>query len=216
MDGASASVPDDASTSEPDPTVRPKKPSHGPNRCTATAKGTGERCRRSAIRGGTVCIKHGGSSPVVRAAANRRLEEREATTAAVRMLKQLGADPPPDTHPVEHLLDELRQAAAVAEWLGPQAIMDGPKSGTWSVWERERDRRARIAKTALDAGVAERHVRLAEAHAVQVAGVIRGVLTELGVPQDRTTISVVQTHLRRLSAAPPPALPGGGRDEPLG
>jgi hypothetical protein len=161
-----------------DPTVA-RRVMHGPNRCTATAKGTGERCRRAAIRGGTVCVKHGGSSPPVRAAANRRLEEREAATAAVRMLKQLGAEPPPDVHPVAHLLDELRQAAAVAEWLGPQAVMDGPKSGTWSVWERERDRRAKLAKTALDAGIAERQVRLAEDHATAVASVIRAVLANV-------------------------------------
>ncbi|MCD4527452.1 hypothetical protein [Nocardioides sp. cx-173] len=35
----------------------------------------GEPCKNSAIRGGTVCARHGGSAPQVRAAANRRLVE---------------------------------------------------------------------------------------------------------------------------------------------
>ena len=41
--------------------------------CTAKAKGTGQRCRQRPIRGGTVCHKHGGSAPQVKAAAARRL-----------------------------------------------------------------------------------------------------------------------------------------------
>ncbi|UMG92839.1 hypothetical protein [Nocardioides sp. TF02-7] len=35
----------------------------------------GEPCRNSAIRGGTVCARHGGSAPQVRAKANQRLVE---------------------------------------------------------------------------------------------------------------------------------------------
>jgi hypothetical protein len=52
-------------------------------RCVAHKK-TGERCRRWAIRGGTVCPHHGGSSVAVRARARQRLEE-----AADRMAKEL-------------------------------------------------------------------------------------------------------------------------------
>jgi hypothetical protein len=40
--------------------------------CTATS-GRGTRCRAQAIRGGNVCITHGGAAPQVRAAAVRRL-----------------------------------------------------------------------------------------------------------------------------------------------
>lgn len=42
-------------------------------RCTAHSSQTGERCRKPAIRGGTVCGSHGGSAPQVRDAAKRRL-----------------------------------------------------------------------------------------------------------------------------------------------
>lgn len=42
-------------------------------RCTATAKGSGARCKRRPIPGGTVCVKHGGGAPQVQQAAMERL-----------------------------------------------------------------------------------------------------------------------------------------------
>lgn len=42
-------------------------------RCIAKKANSDERCKRAAIKGGTVCTTHGGSSPVVRKAANDRL-----------------------------------------------------------------------------------------------------------------------------------------------
>ena len=41
--------------------------------CTAKSKRSGERCRRAAIRGGSVCMMHGGKSPQVLATARQRL-----------------------------------------------------------------------------------------------------------------------------------------------
>lgn len=43
-------------------------------RCTATAKGSGTRCKRRPIPGGTVCVKHGGGAPQVQQAAMERLK----------------------------------------------------------------------------------------------------------------------------------------------
>jgi hypothetical protein len=45
------------------------------DRCTATSKQRGERCKQPAITGGTVCRYHGGAAPQVKAAADKRLEE---------------------------------------------------------------------------------------------------------------------------------------------
>lgn len=53
------------------------------NRCVAHKK-DGTRCKRHAIKGGTVCRVHGGAAPHVRAAAKARLDN-----AADRMAKQL-------------------------------------------------------------------------------------------------------------------------------
>jgi len=41
--------------------------------CTARSSQTGKRCRRHAIKGGTVCATHGGSSPSVKNRARLRL-----------------------------------------------------------------------------------------------------------------------------------------------
>jgi hypothetical protein len=43
--------------------------------CAATAKGSRQRCKRRPIPGGTVCVKHGGGAPQVKAAAERRLAD---------------------------------------------------------------------------------------------------------------------------------------------
>jgi hypothetical protein len=43
-------------------------------RCTATAKGSRQRCKRRPIPGGTVCVKHGGGAPQVQAKAEERLK----------------------------------------------------------------------------------------------------------------------------------------------
>jgi hypothetical protein len=42
-------------------------------RCTAKSKASGQRCKRAAIPGGTVCRFHGGAAPQVVAAAKVRL-----------------------------------------------------------------------------------------------------------------------------------------------
>jgi hypothetical protein len=44
-------------------------------RCTAHSSQTGERCKRSAIKGGTVCASHGGRAPQVKKSAKERLAE---------------------------------------------------------------------------------------------------------------------------------------------
>jgi hypothetical protein len=62
------------------------------------------------------------------------------------------------------------------------------------------ERRAKFAKMAMDAGVAERQVQLAEQQAVMLAGAVRSILTELGVPLDRKVVAVVQRNLRALAA----------------
>ena len=45
------------------------------SQCTATSKHSGDRCKRTPIPGGTVCVTHGGSAPAVKIAAQRRLLE---------------------------------------------------------------------------------------------------------------------------------------------
>ena len=61
--------------------------------CTATAKSSGERCKVAAVKGLTVCWKHGGAAKHARAAGARRVaaEKYEALDLAPT-LAQLRAD----------------------------------------------------------------------------------------------------------------------------
>jgi hypothetical protein len=54
----------------------------GPDRCTATAKSTGERCKQPAIPGGDVCRFHGGSAEQVQDKAQERLDRMADETTA--------------------------------------------------------------------------------------------------------------------------------------
>lgn len=58
------------------------KSPHGADRCTATAKSTGERCRQPAVPGAEVCRYHGGSASQVQAKAQERLDRMADTTTA--------------------------------------------------------------------------------------------------------------------------------------
>ena len=51
-------------------------------RCRATSKESGEPCKLWAMRGSTVCRKHGGSAPQVRAKAQERVMLAELVPAA--------------------------------------------------------------------------------------------------------------------------------------
>src|SRR5487761_1324675 len=62
-----------------------KPPDERP-RCTATSVTTGERCKRRPRPGSNTCVKHGSGAPQVRDAAERRVQEQKALTAAQRLL----------------------------------------------------------------------------------------------------------------------------------
>jgi hypothetical protein len=59
-------------------------------RCKAMSKQTGERCKKLAIPGGTVCVVHGGSAPAAKMAAQRRLIAMidPAMTALLRAIRE--------------------------------------------------------------------------------------------------------------------------------
>lgn len=57
-------------------------------RCTARSSQTGEPCRAWAIRGGSVCVAHGGAAPRVRAKAAERLQAAEAWKAVSALMAE--------------------------------------------------------------------------------------------------------------------------------
>lgn len=176
-------------------------------RCTATAKSTGERCRKAAIRGGTVCGTHGGSAPQTKAAAQRRLEEQ----AAAQAVTKYGL--PRHVDPHDALLEEVHRTAGAVSWLGQivstatddrgklvESTMFGLQPSVWlKLYQQERDRLRQVAKTAIDAGIAERQVRLAEQQGELIAQVIRGILEDLGVADRPEVPTVVRRHLELVA-----------------
>lgn len=88
-------------------------PTADPDRCTATAKSTGERCKQPAIPGGNVCRFHGGDAEQVQNKAQERLDEMaDAVTADLQSrLDDVFArlDDAEDTDEYVKLLRETRQ-----------------------------------------------------------------------------------------------------------
>jgi hypothetical protein len=73
--------------------------------CTATSKGSGDRCKRVPAPGAPVCHFHGGGSPQVAAAAERRVVAVEARALVHKLLVD------PDAPPVENPALELSRIA---------------------------------------------------------------------------------------------------------
>jgi hypothetical protein len=62
------------------------------------------------------------------------------------------------------------------------------------------ERRGKLAKLCIDAGVAQRQIEIVESQAKLIAQVLRGVLTELGVVDRPEVPEVVRRHLTLVSA----------------
>lgn len=198
--------------------------------CRAKSKRSGQRCKRSAIVGGTVCAMHGGKSPVVVNAAQARLEHRKAVLA----VETFGL--PVEVDPHTALLEELHRTAGAVQWLGAivadlkqdqvawgivrrktggedQGVTREARLNVWAAeWRAERKHLLEVAKTCIGVGIEERRVRLAEEAGRQLAGVIRAVLDRLDLTDDqqRAALVIVPEEFRRLSDGAAPADPAGG------
>ena len=75
-----------------------------PRKCAGRVRSENLRpCRRWAIRGGTVCPKHGGSAPQVKAAARRRVQDAALPHLTAAINQAL-------THPTPATLARARRA----------------------------------------------------------------------------------------------------------
>jgi hypothetical protein len=132
---------------------------------------------------------------------------------------------PVDTTPTEALLEEVRWTAGHVQWLrervqeleqgaliwGITREMDkplGPEttfSATPAIWlelyARERRHLVEVCRSALQAGVEERRVRLAEQQGSLLAAVIRRILGDLDLSpaQQALVAEVVPRHLRAVA-----------------
>lgn len=177
-----------------------------PRFCNAKAKGSGELCKLRAGWGTShagigKCKFHGGASPLAVAKGTRLRTEAESAKA----LMKLGL--PKDTDPQSELLRQVGISAARVdalhyqyemaweEWNRAPEEADEERSAKaqmavaadtlMKLWNNERVRASKISKMAVDAGVAKRHVEIAERQGTTIFMVVQNVLGQLGMPPER-------------------------------
>jgi hypothetical protein len=181
-------------------------------RCGARTRNAGKPCAQPPVPGATRCRFHGGAAPQVKAAAERRLQEAEAQ----RAVATFGL--PREIDPRDALLEEVYRTAGAVDWLWTKVRELEPEAAVWGLvertddgekhkavpniwydlWARERRHLTEVCRVALQAGVEERKVRLAEQQGALLAGVIQAILGDLNLTaeQQRLVPEVVPRHLR--------------------
>jgi hypothetical protein len=169
--------------------------------CGARKK-NGQPCRNFAGEGTDHlgigrCKFHLGNTPAHKAHA--------ANVEAQQRMIQLGG--PIEMRPHEALLSMMYLASGHVAWLREE-IGELDDLGTKKaealtrLYGEERDRVARVAKAALDAGVAERQVALAEQYGSAIAVVLRAIFSDpeldLSRAQQRTLPTVLRRHIHAV------------------
>ena len=177
--------------------------------CGARRK-NGEPCRKFAGEG----TNHPGVGRCRFHLGNSKNHEAHAVRVeAQRRLIEFGQ--PMVIEPTEALLSVLHLSAGHLAWVRDKlAGLDDKTTFEGQVlmrlWNEERDRVARISKAALDAGVAERQVRLAEHYGEQLARLLSAIFEdpELGLNgrQRAQLPDTLRRHLGALDTQPLPAL----------
>lgn len=77
---------------------------------------------------------------------------------------------------------------------------DGYKARAWvAVWQKEREMHARACKMALDAGIAERQVRMMEQFADAIGDLVYGLIADLGMdPEDPKVRHIARKRLTSM------------------
>jgi hypothetical protein len=174
--------------------------------CGAKKK-NGEPCRNWAGLGTQhlgvgSCKFHFGNAP--------NHQKHAVKVEAQRRLLAIGEPIP--VNPIQALLWTVNLSAGHLEFIRGELAHYDEASGfdkevMLRVYNDERDRLARTAKLAVDAGVAEKSIRLAETYGGLLARLIQGILTDLALTkaQQARTPEVVRQHLALLDQAPPAA-----------
>lgn len=141
-----------------------------------------------------------------------RLREVERVTNSLREMQARGAfggpGVPDDLMPADALLEEVRRTAGIVRWIemnmakwentlidlgtevhGTNGVQYIPtnEAAWWAIYDKQRQHLARVCKMALDAGVAERQVRIAEGSAELMYQIITSAFKSLGLTEDQQT-----------------------------
>lgn len=201
----------------------PDPDSNGQRLCGARKKGGGT-CKRPLRPGQVKCRYHGGNAPQVLNAERERV-------VVMRIGEELTKANIEFSDPLEGLLREVSRSASTvlvyeglvmklrdpmeppelddegrptsAPIYGRNHMGDATPHVLIEMWDKERDRHARYCKMALDAGVAEREVRLAEQQGQLIAKVVLSTIDDprLQLPADtrRDAREIAAEHLRLVS-----------------
>jgi hypothetical protein len=178
--------------------------------CAAKTRGGGV-CRKEAGWGTDHigfgrCKLHGGMAPSGRVAAKRQAAAEAVVTYGL----------PRDIDAWTALEEELCRTAGHVAWLSGlvadleqrdlKQYQHTDAGGTierpaiWvELYQRERTHLTNVAKTCVSLGMDERRVQLAEDQGQLIAGVLRGVLTELGVIDHPEAPAIVRRHLTLIA-----------------
>lgn len=159
-------------------------------RCTATSKQSGQRCRNWSTPGCSVCRFHGSASPAARRAAERRLAEERILADAEKARDLLVAEGVDTDTMVDidaefnriiaeaitfkdilgGLVEQLRELEVTTNFNSPElrAIV--------AAYERGQDRVARMLTDYGKLNLSERKVRIAEGQAAVIAAVVQAAL----------------------------------------
>lgn len=193
----------------------PTQPTMASERCKAI-KSNGKRCGAWPRRGATVCPQHGGMFPSVvkkaRVVADLRNWGLDSPTVdpaeqLLRLVSQSAARVAHYSAEIAQMVTErpyLRLALTEAVWAQRETTDAEGETGydTYKAGEyiramvilenEERDRCAKFCAVAINAGLREREVQVAERQGQMIAGVLRAVFGDarLGLTEDQRALSV--------------------------
>jgi hypothetical protein len=151
-------------------------------------KGAHRGCKNPAGYGTTHpgygnCKWHYGNTPAHRKSAGRLMVRAEA----YKLCMARGVNPD-DVSPERVMMEELARSYAVVNYLEGQTDIEAAMWPDWqAVMLAERKHMIAVAKMMIDAGIAERHVRIIEDQARVLGQAIRSVLDQLGLDDDQRT-----------------------------
>ena len=137
------------------------------------------------------CRKHGGNTPTHVAHCRREVLQKAVETFGL----------PREIEPTDALLEEVHRSAGIVRWLEVEvhaqhgaelAVKQGELLRLYRV---ERRHHVRVCQVAIAAGIAERHVQIAEHQAAMFATALRGIVEDLGVADHPNLGKIVRHHL---------------------
>jgi len=191
--------------------------------CGAKRRHSEETCRLFAGQGTSHpgvgrCKLHGGNTQTHKKHAVKESARKESDKAHAMLAARFGELVP--VEPTEALLTILHLSFGHLCWLRSE-LAHMPSKTTFEgqvflrMYDDERDRVARISKAALDAGVQERAIKLAERWGEMLGDLLAGIFHELALNarQQAALPGVVSRHLMAIENNPegvraPALMPG--------